>query len=231
VAYVANVCQTEAAQGFRARKGHPLEGGPISCVLADDHPVVLDSVGRLLAQRGIDVLATADNGEDALRLIQELKPDVAVLDIRMPRLTGIEVASKLHDVSAVPIVLYTGFGERPLLLEAMDVGIRAYVMKEAPLDDLVRAIRTVSGGGTYVDPVLAGELARGGVTDRVRGLSTREREVLRSASEGLTNEEIGERLFLSPDTVRSHMRHAMSKLEADSRTEAVATALRRHIIQ
>lgn len=208
-----------------------MEDGQITCVLADDHPVVLDSVGRLLAQRGIDVLATADNGEDAYRLIQERKPDVAVLDLRMPQLTGLEVAARLHGLSDTLVVLYTGFGERSLLLEAMDVGIRAYVMKEAPLDDLVRAIRTVSAGGTYVDPVLAGELARGGVTDRVRGLSTREREVLRIASEGLTNEQIGERLFLSPDTVRSHMRHAMSKLEADSRTEAVATALRRHIIQ
>ena len=203
----------------------------VRCVLADDHPVVLDSVQRLLAWREIDVIATAENGGEAIRLIEELKPDVAVLDLRMPVHTGIEVAAALHGKTEKGIILYTGFGERALLVEAMDVGIRAYVMKEAPLDDLVRVVRTVAAGGTYVDPVLAGELARSGVTDRVRGLSLREREVLRLASEGLTNDDIGARLYLSPDTVRSHMRHAMEKLEADTRTEAVAKALRQHLIQ
>ena len=203
----------------------------VRCILADDHPVVLDSVQRLLERHEIEVVGVADNGGEAKRLIEELKPDVAVLDVRMPVLSGIEVASAVHGRSDTSIVLYTGFGERALLVEAMDVGIRAYVMKEAPLDDLVRAVRTVAGGGTYVDPVLAGELARGGVTDKVRGLSPREREVLRLASEGNTNDAIGSKLFISPDTVRSHMRHAMEKLEADSRTEAVAKALRQHLIQ
>lgn len=203
----------------------------IRCILADDHPVVLDSVGRLLQRKGIEVLATADNGIEAMELIREHTPDIAVLDLRMPGKTGIEVAGELAGRTSTSLILYTGFGERALLLEAMDVGIRAYVMKEAPLDDLVRAIRIVAGGGTYLDPVLAGELARAGVTDRMRALSPREREVLRLASDGLTNDEIGAKLFLSPDTVRSHMRHAMDKLEADSRTQAVATALRAHLIQ
>jgi Response regulator containing a CheY-like receiver domain and an HTH DNA-binding domain len=104
------------------------------------------------------------------------------------------------------------------------------VLKEAPLPDLVRAVETVAEGKTYVDPVLAGVIASAEMTKQIPSLTQREREVLRLLADGLSNEEIGKRLFISPETVRTHVRKAMAKLEADTRTEAVATALRQSLI-
>ena len=110
------------------------------------------------------------------------------------------------------------------------LGVRGFVLKEAPLQDLVRAIELVAGGGTYVDPVLAGLLASADVTGRLAALTQREREVLRLLADGQSNEEIGKTLFISPETVRTHVRKAMGKLDADTRTQAVATALRQQLI-
>jgi DNA-binding NarL/FixJ family response regulator len=104
-----------------------------------------------------------------------------------------------------------------------------FVPKEAPLDDLVRAVDMVAGGAVYVDPVLAGVLASV-ESEKMPQLTKREREVLRALSDGLTNEQIGKQLFLSPETVRTHVQKAMRKLEADTRTQAVALALRRSLI-
>jgi DNA-binding NarL/FixJ family response regulator len=127
-------------------------------------------------------------------------------------------------------LLYTGFAERALMIEALDAGARGFVLKEAPLPDLVRAVETVAQGKTYVDPVLAGVIASPEVATQIPSLSQRQREVLRLLADGLKNEEIGQRLFISPETVRTHVRKAMAKLEADTRTEAVATALRQSLI-
>ena len=128
------------------------------------------------------------------------------------------------------IVFYTAFGDRALLSEALDAGARGFVLKEAPLVDLVRAVERVAGGDAYVDPVLAGVLVSGQLADRVPALTQRERETLRLLADGLSNEEIGKRLHISPETVRTHVRKAMAKLEADTRTQAVATALRQSLI-
>jgi two-component system, NarL family, response regulator DevR len=149
----------------------------------------------------------------------------------MPRLSGIEVAEQAATTAPeTAIVFYTAFGDRALLSEALDVGARGFVLKEAPLVDLVRAVERVAAGEAYVDPVLAGVLVSGHLTDRVPALTQRERETLRLLADGLSNEEIGKRLHISPETVRTHIRKAMSKLEADTRTQAVATALRQSII-
>ncbi|MDX6485741.1 MAG: hypothetical protein QOF43_894, partial [Gaiellaceae bacterium] len=128
------------------------------------------------------------------------------------------------------IVFYTAFGDRALLSEALDVGARGFVLKEAPLADLVRAVERVAAGEAYVDPVLAGVLVSGHMADRLPSLTQREREVLRLLADGLANEEIGKALTISPETVRTHVRKAMAKLEADTRTQAVAKALRQSII-
>jgi DNA-binding NarL/FixJ family response regulator len=149
----------------------------------------------------------------------------------MPRLSGIEVA--VHAAEVAPetaIVFYTAFGDRALLSEALDAGVRGFVLKEAPLADLVRALERVVGGEAYIDPVLAGALVSGRLADRVPSLTQREREVLRLLADGHANEEIGKRLHISPETVRTHVRKAMAKLEADTRTQAVAIALRQSII-
>jgi DNA-binding NarL/FixJ family response regulator len=121
-------------------------------------------------------------------------------------------------------------GDRALLSEALDAGVRGFVLKEAPLADLVRALERVVAGEAYVDPVLAGALVSGRLAERVPSLTQREREVLRLLADGHANEEIGKRLHISPETVRTHVRKAMAKLEADTRTQAVAIALRQSII-
>ena len=206
-------------------------GEPIKCLVADDHPAVLAAVGDFLREHGIEIAGQARDGNEAMALIEARRPTVALVDVRMPRGSGIEIArwaSKSAPDTA--IVLYTGLAERALVTEALDAGARGFVLKEAPLADLVRAIETVARGGTYVDPVLAGVLASAAVTGRIPQITQRERDVLRLLADGHSNEEIGKELFISPETVRTHVRKAMDKLDADTRTQAVATALRRSVI-
>jgi DNA-binding NarL/FixJ family response regulator len=203
----------------------------ISCVVADDHPAVLRAVSDILSDHGIDVVGSARNGEEAVERIETLRPAVALIDVRMPRLNGIEIARRVaRSAPQTAILLYTGFAERSLITEALDAGARGFILKEAPLVDLVRAVETVAQGSSYVDPVLAGVIASADMTHKLPKLTERERDVLRLLAEGLTNEEIGKRLFISPETVRTHVRKAMDKLDADTRTQAVATALRQSLI-
>jgi DNA-binding NarL/FixJ family response regulator len=199
-------------------------------VVADDHPAVLRSVCDVLIDAGVDVVGRASNGEEAATKIEAKRPTVAVVDVRMPRLTGIEVAAQISRTTPeTAVILYTAYGDRALLSEALDAGVRGFVLKEAPLQDLTRAVDMVAGGAVYVDPVLAGVLASA-ESERLPQLTKREREVLRLLADGLTNEEIGKRLFLSPETVRTHVQKAMRRLEADTRTQAVAVALRQSLI-
>ena len=203
----------------------------ITCVVADDHPAVLEAVAEYLAQGGIEVVARARDGEDALEKIEQRKPDVALVDVRMPKLGGIELTRRaLRSTPDTAMLLYTGYGDRALLTEALDAGVRGFVLKEAPMDDLLRAVESVATGGMYVDPVLAGTLATSSIGNKLPELTQRERDVLRLLADGLANEEIGKRLFISAETVRTHVRKAMDKLDADTRTQAVARALRDHLI-
>ena len=203
----------------------------VECVVADDHPAVLDAVTSFLERRGIRVTGKARDGDEALALLEAEQPTVALLDIRMPGVSGIDVARRAGRAAPeTAIILYTGFGDRELLTEALDAGVRGFVLKEAPLEDLVRAVETVAAGGTYVDPVLAGVLASSEATSRIPKITQREREVLRLLADGLGNDEIGRRLYISPETVRTHVRKAMDKLDADTRTQAVAEALRLSLI-
>ena len=200
-------------------------------VVADDHPAMLAAMAEILVRSGFDVVGRAPDGQRALALIQATKPQVAVVDMQMPKLSGIEVATRAAAVSPqTSIVFYTAFGDRALLSEALDVGARGFVLKEAPFSDLVRCVELVLAGEAYVDPVLAGFLVSGELTERTPTLTQREREVLRLLADGLANEEIGKRLHISAETVRTHVRKAMAKLEADTRTQAVAKALRQSII-
>jgi DNA-binding NarL/FixJ family response regulator len=205
--------------------------GAVTCLVADDHPAMVEAVAEVLAEHGYNVVGRARDGLEALRKIEARQPRIALVDVRMPRLGGIELARRAASTAAeTAVVLYTAYGERALLLEAMDAGARGFLLKEAPLPDLVRAIEIVAAGGTYVDPVLAGYLASPRAAAKLPNLTQRERDVLRLLSEGLSNEEIGKRLFISPWTVRTHVRKAMDKLDADTRTQAVATALRQSLI-
>jgi DNA-binding NarL/FixJ family response regulator len=203
----------------------------ISCVVADDHPAVLEAVAEFLTQGGVDVVGRASDGEEALERIEKRKPRVALVDVRMPRLGGIELTRRAKRAApSTSVLLYTGYGDRALLTEALDAGVAGFVLKEAPMDDLLRAVQAVANGGTYVDPVLAGTLAASSVGGNIPQLTQRERDVLRLLADGLSNEEIGKKLFISAETVRTHVRKAMDKLDADTRTQAVARALRENLI-
>jgi DNA-binding NarL/FixJ family response regulator len=209
----------------------PAAAGSISCVVADDHPAVVQAVVDVLDAAGIRVTGSARDGQEAARLVEESRPSVALLDVRMPRLSGIDVARRLAESAPdTAVILYTAFGDRALLSEALDAGARGFVLKEAPLAEVVRAIHLVSGGRTYVDPVLAGVLSSSATAGKMAALTQRERDVLRLLADGLSNDEIGKQLFISAETVRSHVRKAMAKLDADTRTQAVATALRQSLI-
>jgi two-component system response regulator DesR len=207
-------------------------GSAIRCIVADDHPAILDAVSRFLAsERGFDLLGRAGDGEAALQLIEELQPDIALLDIRMPGIGGIEIAAKLTaSSSATSVVLFTAYPERALLLAALDVGVRGFILKEAPLDELARALRIVVAGGSYIDAALASVLAGPAVNGRMLSLTKRERDVLRLLAEGMRDEQAGRTLSISPLTVRTHVQHAMAKLKCDTRTQAVAVALRESLI-
>lgn len=203
------------------------QASPTRCVVADDHPAVLDSVRRLLEANGFHVVGTARDGASALAEIELRRPELAVLDVRMPGLSGIEVARRAaRSAPGTAVCLLSSYGGRALVVEALDAGVRGYVLKEAPLEDIVRAVQVVSRGGMYVDGTLAAALAGEGEGE----LTSRERDVLRLLAEGLRNEEIGRRLHLSPETVKVHIAKAMRKLGAATRTQAVAAALRRGLI-
>lgn len=204
---------------------------PITCIVADDHPAMVEAVADVLTEHGLTIVGRARDGEEAVAKIETRKPDVALVDVRMPRLGGIEVARRVAaSTPTTAVILYTAYGDRALLNDALDAGARGFVLKEAPLIDLGRAVELVASGGTYVDPVLAGYLATAKTTAQLPALTQRERDVLRLLADGHSNEEIGKRLIISPETVRTHVRKAMHKLDADTRTQAVATALRQSLI-
>jgi len=204
----------------------------IHVVVADDHPAILDAVSRFLeSERGFELVGRAGDGETALQVIEEVKPEIALLDIRMPGLGGIDVAARLNAMaSPTSVVLYTAYPERALLLASLDAGVRGFILKEAPLDEMVRAIRIVAGGGSYIDAALAGVLAGPATNERMLTLTKRERDVLRLLAEGMRDEQAGRTLSISPLTVRTHVQHAMAKLKCDTRTQAVAVALRESLI-
>ena len=206
-------------------------GEPTTCLVADEHPAVVDAVAGVLAENGIEIAGRARDGAEALEQIESSRPDVALVDLRIPGVSGIEVARLVgRSAPDTAVILYTAFGDRALLTEAMEAGARGFVLKEAPLAEVVRAVELAASGRTYVDPVLAGVLSSSAATEKMSRLTRRERDVLRLLADGRSNEEIGKELFISAETVRTHVRKAMAKLDADTRTQAVATALRRSLI-
>ena len=202
----------------------------ITCVIADDHPPVLQFLSRYLGNAGITITASTRDGEEALRKIEQTHPKVAVLDARMPRLSGLDVLRALNGRSDTRVILYTGYGDDALLSDALDAGVAGVIDKEAPLDDLVRAITIVADGGMYLDPTAAAALIAKRRRNQSRELTQREREVLRLLADGHSNERIGAILSISPQTVRTHVQKAMEKLGATTRVQAVATALRDSLI-
>jgi DNA-binding NarL/FixJ family response regulator len=210
----------------------------IRILLADDHAVLRDGVRMVLESHpGLEVVATADNGSDAVELAQSLQPDVAVLDVAMPRLNGLEAARQIRascpDTEVVILSMHEG---EDYLREALRAGAAGYVLKRAAAKELVNAIRAVQRGESYLDPALTRTL----ISDYVRkvertdtaedALTERELEVLSLVAEGLTNRQIALKLNISIKTVQSHRANLMDKLNLHDRTELVRYAIRRGLI-
>jgi DNA-binding NarL/FixJ family response regulator len=196
-----------------------------SCLLADDHPALTVAIAAYLGQNGFEVVGPVADGRRAVALAEETKPELAVIDYRMPRLAGVELIKALHDVSPeTRIAVYTADADEALAHSVLQSGAVAIVLKEAPLADLVRALEAALAGKSYIDPALARATKPGG------SLTQRELEVLKLLAEGLQHEEIGRRLGISSETVRTHLRKASDRLGASTRTQAVATALRLGLI-
>jgi DNA-binding NarL/FixJ family response regulator len=195
------------------------------CVLADDHPALLAAVGDYLAENGYDVVARAADGTAALRYIERERPQVALLDYRMPGCSGAELVRRIKEISPeTRIAVYTAEADAAIVAETLAAGADAVVLKEAPMADLVRALASIASGRPYVDPALASAAVAGKPAGSK--LTPRELDVLRLIAEGLTHEEIGARLSIAAETVRTHSRKAADRLGARTRTQAVATAIR-----
>ena len=198
----------------------------ITVLLADDHEVVREGLRlALLRSPHIRVVGEAPDGETAVSLAERRRPDVIVMDLRMPGMDGIEATEEIvRRLPDAKVLIFTAYSERALLQRGLESGARGYILKEAPHETLLRAIEKVAAGETFVDPALMSVLAgaRGG-TDV---LTPREREILQLLADGMSNADVAGQLFISQETVKSHVRHLLTKLEADTRTQAVAIALR-----
>jgi len=195
-------------------------------LLADDHEVVREGLRlALLRSPHIRVVGEAPDGETAVSLAERRRPDVIVMDLRMPGMDGIEATEEImRRLPDAKVLIFTAYSERALLQRGLESGARGYILKEAPHETLLRAIEKVAAGETFVDPSLMAALTqtRGG-TDV---LTPREREILQLLADGMSNADVAGQLFISQETVKSHVRHILTKLEADTRTQAVAIALR-----
>lgn len=197
-----------------------------ACLVADDHPALRRAISDFVAGNGYRVIGPGADGIEALELARAESPPLALVDLRMPRLSGFELIAALREAAPeTAIVVYTADADADTARGTLEAGAAGLVLKEAPLADLGRALAAVQGGGSYVDPGVVRTPAHTG-TD----LTRRELEVLALIAEGLSHEQIGGRLGIGAETVRTHLRKACTRLDAGSRTQAVATALRLGLI-
>ena len=199
----------------------------IRILLADDHHIVRAGVRQLLESASdLQVIAEAGDGEEAQALIQKHKPDVAVLDVQMPKATGIEVTRWVRaNMPEVGVLILTAYDDDPYVMAVLQAGANGYVLKTAQTDDLIQAVRDVNEGKSALDPSitrkLMSNLFKGTEKKIVEPLTDRELDVLRLTAKGFTNKAIGVQLSISDRTVQGHLAHIFAKLQANSRTEAV----------
>ena len=202
----------------------------IRVCLVDDQTLVRQGIRSLLAlDDGIEVVAEAADGRQAVELIPQIRPDVVLMDMRMPVMSGLEALQALARTNNLPpTIILTTFDDDQLVLAGLKAGAKGYLLKDVTPGDLVACVRTVHGGGTWVSPVVASKLV--GRMTRVQ-VTPQEMRVLRQVAEGKSNREIGETLFISEATVKIHLSHLFEKLGASSRTDAVARAVERGLIR
>jgi DNA-binding NarL/FixJ family response regulator len=199
----------------------------IRILLADDHHVVRAGIRQLLESASdLQVIAEASDGEEAQAMIEQQKPDVAVLDIQMPKASGIEVTRWVRaHIPEVGVLILTAYDDDPYVMAVLQAGANGFVLKTAKTDELIQAVRDVNEGKSALDPAvtrkLMSNLFRKPEKHPVEPLTDREMEVLRLAAKGFTNKAIGLQLNISDRTVQGHLAHIFAKMQASSRTEAV----------
>ena len=203
----------------------------IRVLLADDHAIVRAGIHQLLEHSGdIQIVAEASDGEAAQALIQQHRPDVAVLDIQMPKASGIEVTRWVRaNMPSVGVLILTAYNDDPYVMAVLQAGANGYVLKTGSPEELIQAVHDVHEGKSVLDPSithkLMAQLFSGSKPPVVGELTARELEVLSLAAKGFTNKAIGVQLGISDRTVQGHLAHIFDKLQAGSRTEAVMRAV------
>ncbi|MDB6039122.1 MAG: two component LuxR family transcriptional regulator [Verrucomicrobiales bacterium] len=199
-------------------------------MVADDHPIVREGVvANLKQQRDLKVIGEANDGAEVLALIKQHRPDIALLDLRMPQMNGIEVLMALNELKLeTKVIVMTTFENEEDIQRSVKAGARAYLLKDCSQQILVDAIRRVFNGDVYLPPQIAQKLV-----DRMQKpqLSPRELEVLKAVAAGKSNKEIGVQLFISEGTVKTHVESLLDKLGTATRTSAVQAAARRGLVQ
>jgi DNA-binding NarL/FixJ family response regulator len=201
----------------------------LRCLIIDDHPVVRQGI-RALLERELDAVVVSDAATPAAAIgaAGGDSPDVVIVD---PRGAGLEVGSLVESLSrelGSAIVVFTSNGGARLLSESLKAGVKGYVRKDSPPEDLVRAIRAAQSGEFYVDPALSSTIV---LEEGDRTLTARQREILQMLADGMQTEAVAKRLGLSTETVRTHTKRILAKLHADTRTQAVAIAIRNGLIE
>jgi DNA-binding NarL/FixJ family response regulator len=197
-------------------------------VIVDDHEALREGLVALLRGHGMEVVGTAGNVAGGIDLVEHAEPDVAIVDIRLPDGSGIDLTRELLSRNPeLGVVLYTGDADIELLYSGLDSGARGYALKAGSMQELVGAIERIVAGGSYVDPRLDRILLSPRATAHVPQLSPREREIMHLMAEGMTAEAIGDKISVSVETVRTHVRNVIRKLQARNRVHAIAIALER----
>jgi DNA-binding NarL/FixJ family response regulator len=213
----------------------------IKLVLADDHAVVRSGTRELLEQQpDLKIVGEAANGEEAVRLAQKLQPDVVVMDVRMPKMSGVEATRRIKaEHPDVRVLVLTAHDDDEYVFALLQAGANGYLLKTAEIEELVRAIRTVAAGQSALAPEVAGKVmaqfssgksSPDVLTDtqaQFDGLTARELSILELVAKGMSNKQIGKQLFISDRTVQAHLSNIFSKLGVNSRTEAVMYAVRK----
>jgi len=212
---------------------------PLRVVLVDDHPVYRAGLARLLRESGVDIVAEVPNGEAALRAVEEMAPDVVVMDLNMPGMSGLEATRRLVAQSPATRVLVVSVSAQEAdVTDAILAGASGYVLKEAPVEEVVAGIQAAAAGQSLISPRIATMLLQrirdaGGSVDMdlaPANLSARELEVLSLMAEGKSNHEIADVLVISPSTVHNHISSILMKLQVENRVQAAVRAVRERLI-